>query len=45
MPIGSLAVGSVSQSLSAPAVFTWNGILLAALGLYFLFGRRKVAAL
>jgi len=45
MPIGSLLVGSVSQRLTAPAVLTWNGVLLGILGLYFLFGRRKVAAL
>jgi predicted MFS family arabinose efflux permease len=45
MPIGSLVVGAISQTLSAPAVLTWNGILLGLLGLYFLFAQRKVAAL
>ena len=45
MPFGSLVVGAISQTLSAPAVLTWNGILLGLLGLYFLFAQRKVAAL
>ncbi len=45
MPIGSLAVGIISQRLTAPAVLTWNGLLLGVLGCYFLVAHRKIAAL
>lgn len=45
MPVGSLLVGALVKEFSAPVVLEWNGILLAALGLYFLAFQRKVAAL
>jgi len=45
MPVGSLVVGALVKAFSAPVVLKWNGILLAILGLYFLFVQRKVATL
>ncbi len=45
MPFGSLIVGALVKELSAPVVLTYNGALLAILGLYFLTVHRKVAAL
>ncbi len=45
MPVGSLVVGALVKQFSAPVVLAWNGVLLAVLGLYFLFVNRKVAAL
>jgi predicted MFS family arabinose efflux permease len=45
MPIGSLATGSLVPVFSAPFVLACNGILLSALGLYFLLVHRKVASL
>jgi predicted MFS family arabinose efflux permease len=45
MPVGSLVVGALVKEFTAPVVLTWNGILLAILGLYFLFVQRKVATL
>jgi predicted MFS family arabinose efflux permease len=45
MPVGSLVVGALVRAFSAPVVLKWNGILLAILGLYFLFVQRKVATL
>ena len=45
MPIGSLLVGIASQRLTAPAVLTFNGILLALLGVYFIAAHRRIAAL
>jgi len=45
MPVGSLVVGALVKEFSAPVVLKWNGILLAILGLYFLFVQRKVATL
>ena len=45
MPIGSLLVGIASQRLTAPAVLTFNGLLLAVLGLYFIAAHRRIAAL
>jgi len=45
MPIGSLLVGLASQRLTAPAVLTFNGLLLGVLGCYFMAAHRKIAAL
>jgi len=45
MPVGSLVVGALVKEFTAPVVLAWNGILLAILGLYFLFVQRKVATL
>ncbi len=45
MPVGSLVVGALVKEFTAPVVLTWNGILLAILGLYFLLVQRKVATL
>ena len=45
MPIGSLLVGIASQRLTAPAVLTANGVLLALLGFYFIAAHRRIAAL
>ena len=45
MPIGSLATGALSPMFTTPAVLTVNGLLLAAVGCYFLFVHRKVASL
>jgi len=45
MPFGSLVVGALVRQFSAPVVLSWNGVLLAILGLYFLVVHRKVATL
>jgi fucose permease len=45
MPFGSLVTGWLIPMFTAPRVLAINGLLLAALGLYFLFVQRKVAAL
>lgn len=45
MPFGSLIMGALVGRFSAPKVVAWNGVLLAALGLYFLLVQRKVATL
>jgi predicted MFS family arabinose efflux permease len=45
MPIGSLVTGSLVPVFSAPAVLACNGILLTALGLYFLLVHKRVASL
>jgi len=45
MPVGSLVIGALVKAFTAPVVLKWNGILLAILGLYFLFVQRKVATL
>ena len=45
MPIGSLLTGALAPVLSVPAVLSANGLLLIALGLYFLLVQRKVASL
>lgn len=45
MPIGSLVTGSLVPVFSAPSVFACNGVLLTALGLYFLLVQRRVASL
>jgi predicted MFS family arabinose efflux permease len=45
MPFGSLIVGAMVKEFSAPVVLMYNGILLAALGLFYLLVQRKVATL
>lgn len=45
MPVGSLLVGALVKQFTAPVVITCNGILLSALGFYFLLVHRKVATL
>jgi MFS family permease len=45
MPIGSLATGYLAPIFTAPAVLAVNGLLLFALGLYFLLVQRRVASL
>ena len=45
MPFGSLIVGAMVREFTAPVVLAYNGVLLAALGLYFLLVQRKVAEL
>jgi MFS family permease len=45
MPIGSLVTGSLVPVFTAPVVLSVAGFLLAALGLYFMLGHRKIAAL
>jgi predicted MFS family arabinose efflux permease len=45
MPFGSLIVGALVKEFSAPVVLMYNGILLAALGLFYLVVQRKVATL
>ncbi|MDQ2948490.1 MAG: MFS transporter [Acidobacteriota bacterium] len=45
MPIGSLVIGALIPRFTAPVVLACNGVLLAALGLYFLLVQRRVAEL
>ncbi len=45
MPIGSLATGSLAPVFGAPAVLAVNGALLAGIGVWFLFSRRKLASM
>jgi predicted MFS family arabinose efflux permease len=45
MPFGSLVIGSLAKQFTVPTVLMWNGILLAALAIYFLTIQRRVAAL
>ncbi len=45
MPIGNLVTGWLVPILTAPVVLAVNGILLFALGLYFLLVQRRVAEL
>jgi predicted MFS family arabinose efflux permease len=45
MPIGSLVTGVLVPLFTAPKVLAVNGLLLSALGLYFLAVERKVAKL
>ncbi|HZT36571.1 MAG TPA: MFS transporter [Bryobacteraceae bacterium] len=45
MPLGSILVGAIVQRLGAPPVIAVNGALLVALGCYFLFVHRRIAAL
>jgi predicted MFS family arabinose efflux permease len=45
MPLGSLATGWLVPIFSAPHVLAVNGLLLVAVGCYFLLLQRRVAAL
>ena len=45
MPIGSLMTGFLLKYFSAPAVIAVNGLLLLAVGLFYLTMKRKVASL
>ena len=45
MPFGSVLTGWLVPLLTAPTVLSLNGVVLLALGLYFLMVQRKVAAL
>ncbi len=45
MPIGNLVTGSLAPVFSTPAVLAVNGVLLAVLGVYFLFVHKRVAEL
>ncbi len=45
MGMGNLAAGWLVPMFTAPVVLGVNGLVLAALGLYFLFFQRRVAAL
>jgi predicted MFS family arabinose efflux permease len=45
MPVGNLVTGRLVTDFSAPVVLGVNGVLLAALALYFMFVHRRVAAL
>ncbi|MGH9658444.1 MAG: MFS transporter, partial [Bryobacteraceae bacterium] len=45
MPIGSLITGWLVPMFTAPSVLAVNGLLLFALGIYFLTFQRRVAAL
>jgi predicted MFS family arabinose efflux permease len=45
MPLGSLATGWLVPIFSAPRVLAVNGLLLVAVGCYFLLMQRRVAAL
>jgi MFS family permease len=45
MPIGSLVTGSLVPVFTAPLVLSAAGLLLTALGIYFMLGHRKIAAL
>jgi hypothetical protein len=45
MPIGSLVVGALIPKFTAPVVLAVDGVLLVALGAYFLLGRQTVANL
>jgi predicted MFS family arabinose efflux permease len=45
MPIGSLLMGGLIRSFTAPRVLAFDGVLLTLVGLYFLIVQRRVAAL
>ncbi len=45
MPFGSLVTGAMAPIISVPVVLSVNGVLLAAVACYFLFGHRKIATL
>lgn len=45
MPVGSLLTGALVPHFTAPRVLAVNGVLLAALGVYYLTVQRKVSAL
>jgi MFS family permease len=45
MPMGNLMTGWLVPVFSAPLILAVNGMLLVGLGIYFLLGQRRVAAL
>ena len=45
MPMGNLATSWLVPKYTAPIVLGANGVLLALVSIYFLFGQRRVAAL
>jgi predicted MFS family arabinose efflux permease len=45
MPVGNEVAGQLVPLFTAPTVFAVNGLLLVALGLYFMFIQRRVAEL
>ena len=45
MPLGSLLAGVLVPHFTAPVVVAVNGIILTAVGLYFLLVHRKIASL
>jgi predicted MFS family arabinose efflux permease len=45
MPLGSVVAGLLIKQTSAPAIMAGNGLLVAALALYFLFVQQKVSKL
>jgi len=45
MPLGSLVTGWLVPIYSAPRVLAVNGLLLVAVGIYFLLVQRRVATL
>ena len=45
MPIGSLVTGTLAPAFGAPAVLTANGVLLALVGLWFIFSRGKLKSI
>jgi MFS family permease len=45
MPMGNLLTGWLVPLYTAPVVLGVNGVLLVGLGLYYMFGQRRVAAL
>ncbi|HEV2448471.1 MAG TPA: MFS transporter, partial [Candidatus Sulfopaludibacter sp.] len=45
MPLGNLAAGWLVKAFTAPLVLAVNGVLLAAIGLYYLLVERRVAEL
>jgi predicted MFS family arabinose efflux permease len=45
MPMGNLVTGWLVPMFSAPLVLGFNGVLLIAVALYFLFVQRRVASL
>jgi predicted MFS family arabinose efflux permease len=45
MPIGAFVTGTLVETISAPPVLAANGVLLAIVGIWFLFVHRRVAHL
>jgi MFS family permease len=45
MPFGNLLTGRLVQIYTAPVVLAVNGVVLMAVGLYFLLAHRRIAAL
>jgi predicted MFS family arabinose efflux permease len=45
MPVGSLVTGALVPHITAPVAMAVNGVLLSALGAYYLLVQRRVAAL